>query len=179
MALSWATGVSGSVHSQHVHGLEKPVQFIPLSKSWIGLAAGTTLLEFSAVAVLAKLGSSIAASTASFRTFLDSVSGYGFLIFLSFSSGLRAMCSPLGYDSPRDGRLHESGSFDSHTGPSGADFGYVFLPHDLIRFGPMSGSRHEGYRDMTVFLEVVEEAEVADTSEYYSCVVGLMFQFAS
>ncbi len=69
------------------------------------------------------------------------------------------MCSPLGYDSPRDGRLHELGSFDSHTGPSGVDFGYVFLPHDLIRFGPMSGSRHEGYRDMTVFLEVVEEGE--------------------
>lgn len=83
----------------------------------------------------------------------------GLLFFLSFSSGLSAMCSPLGYDSPRDGRLHESGSFDSHTGPSCVDFGYVFLPQDFIRFRHMGGSRHDGYRDLTVSLEVVEEGE--------------------
>lgn len=72
--------------------------------------------------------------------FLDS----GKLLLHTISKGLSAMCNPLGYDSPRDGR-------------------------------------HDEYRDLTVFLEAVDDGErkqklrtLVDAAVVYVTLVDLM-----
>lgn len=108
-----STGVSGSFHSQHLHGLESSPVPSPFQILVLVFCEHNTL-EFSAVAVFTKWCSSIAAGIANFH--FSDLLDTGNLYFFPFPQAL-VLCVALWVMTALDMGVSTSGdNSDSHTG---------------------------------------------------------------